>query len=143
MILIILVIGSIFDFYFFVFFEHWGRVLDQSIVVLFLVLFFVTAAAGRSQGSHECVFVFLCPVVSNLIPLAEDTLIANVRLEVVIVDVIVTLEHGHLDRPRHWRGEFVADHEKTRKRLIFHHRTCSGGANRIISIFYSRRLIRF
>ena len=91
----------------------------------------MTTAARRSQSSHERMFVFLGSVVSNLVPLAEDTFIANVGLQVVIVDVIVTLEHGHLDRSRHWRGEFVTDHEKTRQRLIFHYRTCSRGANRL------------
>jgi len=107
--------------------KNWSGVFDEPVVFLFLVLFFVATATGRAQSSHQRKLIRFGPVMADLVSLAEDALITDVRLEIVIVDVIVALEHGHLDRARHRRREFVANHEKTRKSLVFHDRALKKG----------------
>ena len=118
-------------------FKNWSGVLDESVVFLFLVLFFVATATGRAQSPHQRVLVLLRPVMADLVALAEDALITDVTLEIVIVDVIIALEHGHLDRSRHRRREFVANHEKTRQSLVFHDRALKKGTETRYARFLS------
>ena len=118
-------------------------VLDESVVFLFLVLFFVATSTRRSQSPHQCVLILLCPVMTDLVSLAEDAFITNIGLEIIIVDVIVTLEHGHLDRARHRRGEFISNHEKTRQSLVFHDRALKKGTEMGYDRFLSSSESRF
>lgn len=118
-------------------FKNWSGVLDESVVFLFLVLFFVATATGRAQSPHQRLLILLRPVMADLVALAKDALITDVTLEIVIVDVIIALEHGDLDRSRHRRREFVANHEKTRQSLVFHDRALKKGTETRYARFLS------